>query len=76
MKTKNEYSMIVTGSLNKVKGIIKKHGVELRPADFFPGKGYVFSVEEEGIGFSPLVKELGKSIHVSGLRFSFSSESV
>ena len=50
--------MIVTGSKERVASIVKKHGETMRLGDFAGEEGYLFSVVEDGIGFSPLVQEL------------------
>lgn len=67
--------MIVTGSLQRVKSIMLKHGVEMIPGDF-SRNGYLFSVNEEGVGNSQLVKELERSRDVIALSYSFASDPV
>lgn len=59
-KYRNEYSLLILGSVDKVKALAEKHGVDLILRDFAGDKGYIFEVEEEIIGGHPFVKEINK----------------
>ena len=61
------YSMIVTGSLERVLELFRQHNVPLRPDDFFPGKGYVFMVRLGSDNGQALVEALHKSSDVMAL---------
>ena len=74
MLTRNHYSMVVTGSRERVESIVKKHGETMRLGSFCGEKGFLFSVVEDGIGFSRLVKELEKCPDVLSVNFEHASE--
>lgn len=78
MITNDLYSIIVHGDMQKVDAIFKKHKVKYRADDFYPGKGYVFIVQEEGIGSHPLIDELYECEDADSPHFAYvvSSESV
>ena len=59
-KYRNEYSLLILGSVDKVKALAEKHRVDLILRDFAGDKGYIFEVEEEIIGGHPFVKEINK----------------
>lgn len=65
------FSMIVYGDIAVVDAIMKKHGVKYRASDFYPGKGYVFVVQEERIGCHPVIGELRKCPEVFSLSFAY-----
>ena len=66
-KIRSRYSVLVIGSVEKVKEIAKKHEVELEPSDFAQDKGFIIEVEEEVLGTHPLVVELRKSKETFGV---------
>lgn len=59
-KYQNEYSLLIMGSVDKVKALAAKHGVELIQRDFAGDRGYIFEVEEEICGDHPFVQEIHK----------------
>ena len=59
-KYQNEYSLLIMGSVDKVKALAAKHGVELIQRDFAGDRGYIFEVEEEICGGHPFVQEIHK----------------
>lgn len=59
-KYKNEYSLLIMGSVDKVKTLAAKHGVDLILGDFAADKGYIFEVEEDILGGHPFVQEINK----------------
>lgn len=66
-KKKSTYSVVVTGSVENVKKIAKKHGVDLVLSDFAGDKGFIIEVEEEIVGTHPVVIELRKSKETFGV---------
>ena len=59
-KYKSEYSLLIMGSVEIVKTIAARYGVNLVLGDFAADKGYVFEVEEDILGGHPFVQEIHK----------------
>lgn len=53
------FSMIVEGDIAVVDAIMKKHGVKYRAADFYPGKGYDFIINDDRAADLTALNELG-----------------
>ena len=75
-KNKSRYSVLVIGSIENVKSIAKKHGIDLKRGNFAGDKGYTFEVEEEILGEHPLVKALNKSKDVFGVTLEYGAMGV
>lgn len=61
------YSMIVTGSLERVLNLFRQYNVPIQKSDFFPGKGYVFMVRSGSDNGRELLDALENSRDIMAL---------
>lgn len=66
-KIKSRYSVLVIGSVEKVKEIVERYGIILKKGSFAGDKGYYFEVEEVVVGSHPLVNALRQSKETFGV---------
>ena len=52
------FSMLVEGYIAVVDAIMKKHGVKYREGNWYPGKGYDFTLSEDRICAHSVLDEL------------------
>ena len=66
-KMKIRYSIVIIGSVDKIKAMAERHGVELVLGTFHGDNGYTFEVEQNSIEVHPFLKELSHSKEVFGI---------
>ena len=66
-KMKIKYSIVIIGSVDKIKAMAEKYGVEMVLGTFHGDKGYTFEVEQNSIEVHPFLKELSHSKEVFDL---------
>lgn len=61
------YSLIVSGSLERVLELFRQHHVPIQQSDFFSDKGYVFMIRSGSEHGRALVEALKNSTDVTGV---------
>ena len=62
------YSLIVSGSLERVLELFRQHHVPIQKSDFFSDKGYVFMIRSGSENGQALVDALENSSDVTAVR--------
>lgn len=64
------YSLVVTGSLERVLALFRKHNVPIQQGDFYEDKGYVFMFRagsENGEALLEALDNCGDAMAISGM---------